>query len=72
MTIYQTLAVCPPAPLLQLMLELATSTVSNTNTRKKSHLSFFFPTLILAETETVVLERTSSVVPESIWKLWKV
>ena len=59
-----TLAVWPPAPLLQLMLELSTSTVSNTNTRKKSHLSFFFPTLILADTDTVVLERASSVVPK--------
>ena len=64
-----TLAVCPPAPLLQLMLELATSTVSKTNTRKKSHLSLFFPTRILAETETVVFERTSSVVPKSRWKV---
>lgn len=60
-----TLAVCPLAPLLQLMLELATSTVSNTNTRKKSHFSFFFPILILAETETVVLERVFSVVPKN-------
>ena len=58
-----TLAVFPPDPLLQLMLELATSTVSYTKTRKKSHIIFFFPTLILAETLTVVLCRISSVVP---------
>ena len=64
-----TLAVFPPDPLLQLMLELATSTVSYTKTRKKSHIIFFFPTLILAETLTVVLCRISSVVPiRGMWR----